>query len=171
MKRVLGCIAVLVGVCGVGTAQSDAAFLRPNSVVLFQGDSITDGGRARTGNDFNHIMGQDYAYILAAELGAKYPERNVSFVNRGISGDRAKDLAARWQADTLALKPDLLSIAVGINDALAGGERAESAEEFEAVYDKLLADTLAALPGVRIVLGEPFLLPVGKHKQPYDGDG
>ena len=46
-----------------------------NDVILFQGDSITDGGRQRTGSDYNHIMGQDYAYILAAQLGAEYPDR------------------------------------------------------------------------------------------------
>ncbi|OJV42093.1 MAG: hypothetical protein BGO25_16870 [Acidobacteriales bacterium 59-55] len=135
--------------------------------MLFQGDSITDGGRQRTGSDYNHIMGQDYAYILAAEIGSRYPERGLIFVNRGISGDRVIELAARWQKDTLDLKPNLLSILVGINDTLGRGPRSETIEEYERTYDKLLADTISALPGTRIVLGEPFLLPVGKHKDDY----
>ncbi len=141
-------------------------YLHENDTVLFQGDSITDGGRARTGNDMNHIMGQDYAYLLAAHIAADIPERNVHFLNRGIAGDRVADLAARWHDDTIALKPDILSILVGINDQL-GPKPSVPIEEFEAEYSKLLAETVAALPNTKIVLGEPFLLPVGKHAATY----
>jgi DNA-binding beta-propeller fold protein YncE len=140
---------------------------RTNDVILFQGDSITDGGRQRTGTDYNHIMGQDYAYILAAQLGAEYPERNLTFLNRGISGERVTDLAARWQTDTLDIKPNVLSILVGINDTLATGDRTETVEQYEAIYDSLLANTIAALPATKIVLGEPFILPAGKYKENY----
>jgi lysophospholipase L1-like esterase len=136
-------------------------FLHPGDVVLFQGDSITDGGRQREGSDFNHIMGQDYGYILAAQIGSQFPERNVTFVNRGVSGNKVTDLAARWPADTIALHPNFLSILIGVNDTMF---QPEPAEEYEQVYDKLLADTLAALPGVKIILGEPFILPVGGVK-------
>ncbi len=142
------------------------SWLRQDFVVLFQGDSITDGGRARTGSDFNHTMGQDYAYLLAAQIGADIPDRNVRFVNRGVSGDRVVDMAARWQQDALSLKPDVLSILIGVNDTL-GSKGILSAEEYEAAYDKLLGQTVAALPLTRIVLGEPFLLPVGKHQANY----
>lgn len=141
-------------------------FLHEGDVVLFQGDSITDGGRAKTGTDQNHIMGQDYAYILAAQVGADIPDRNIHFINRGISGERIVDLAARWKEDTLALKPSILSILIGINDQL-GSKGPLTAEEYESAYDKVLAETTAALPNTKIVLGEPFLLPVGKHVANY----
>jgi lysophospholipase L1-like esterase len=131
-----------------------------DDVILFQGDSITDGGRLRQGNDYNHMMGQDYGYIIAAQFGALYPERNLTFINRGISSNTVVDLAERWQGDTLALKPDVLSILIGVNDTLFRDAKSESVEQFEQVYDKLLADTLAALPHVRIILGQPFILPV-----------
>ena len=142
-------------------------FLKAHDVVLFQGDSITDGGRQRTGSDYNHIMGQDYGYVIAAEIGAASPERELEFVNRGISGNRVPDLEARWDTDTIALHPQLLSILIGVNDLLATGDRAVSAEEFEAGYDRLLTKTIAVLPGIRIVLCEPFLLPVGRQKAAY----
>jgi lysophospholipase L1-like esterase len=145
---------------------TEYGFLKQNVTVLFQGDSITDGGRARIGSDLNHIMGQDYGYIVAAEVGVEVAERNVHFLNRGVSGERVVDLAARWQQDTLALKPDVLSILVGVNDTV-GSRGALTAEEYEASYDKLLAATVAALPQTKIVLGEPFLLPVGKHLANY----
>jgi len=148
-------------------AQEPLPFLHAHDTVLFQGDSITDGGRQRTGSDYNHIMGQDYGYILAAEIGAASPERDLVFVNRGVSGNRIPDLAARWQADVIALHPQLLSILVGVNDLFGEGDRAITSEQYEAIYDKLLAETIAALPDTKIVLGEPFLLPVGKHKANY----
>jgi lysophospholipase L1-like esterase len=135
-----------------------------NDVILFQGDSITDGGRQRDGNDFNHIMGQDYGYIIAAQIGLQFPDRNLNFLNRGIGGNTVKDLAGRWQSDTLNIKPNLLSIMVGINDSLWG----ESVDDYEKIYDKLLSDTIAALPDTKIILGEPFILPVGNFKNNYN---
>ena len=145
-------------------AAEDLPALHTGDVIVFQGDSITDGGRQRTGSDYNHTMGQSYAYILAAMVGALHPERNLTFINRGVGGNRVTDLAARWQADTLNLKPNFLSILIGINDTLSA---TESVRQYEQVYDELLADTTAALPNTKIVLGEPFLLPVGKHKANY----
>lgn len=166
----IGCLASVSARSLKAQAQAQPAplpFLAAHDVILFQGDSITDGGRQRTGSDYNHIMGQDYGYVLAAQIGADSPEPQLVFVNRGISGNRVPDLAGRWDTDTLALKPQLLSILIEVNDLLATGDRAVSLEDFEAGYDKLLAATLAALPGVKIVLGEPFLLPVGKQKADY----
>jgi lysophospholipase L1-like esterase len=150
----------------VAQAIPPLAALHANDTILFQGDSITDGGRWRTGSDYNHIMGQDYAYIVAARVGADYAERNLTFVNRGVGGDTVPKLLARWQTDTLDLKPNLLSILVGVNDTFFG-ESGETAEEYEKGYDRLLAETLAALPNAKIVLGEPFLLPVGNYKVDY----
>jgi lysophospholipase L1-like esterase len=151
----------------LAAAQQPLPFLQPHDTILFQGDSITDGGRQRTGSDFNHIMGQDYAYILAAQIGAQSPERELVFLNRGISGNRVSDLEARWQQDTIALHPQLLSILIGVNDLLAADDRAVTAEQFKTGYDHLLAETIAALPTTKIVLGEPFLLPVGKQKPDF----
>jgi lysophospholipase L1-like esterase len=149
----------------------DMDVLHNNDVILFQGDSITEGGRPLQGGDLNHLMGQDYGYILAAQLGALYPERNLTFINRGVSGNTVVDLAARWQSDTLDLKPNFLSILVGVNDELFRDPKVEGVEQYEQVYDKLLSDTLAALPNVKIVLCEPFLLPVGNtHGWPQLND-
>ena len=136
---------------------------RPGTRILFQGDSITDGNRGRS-LDPNHILGHSYAFLVAARFGALLPERNLTFLNRGISGNTVADLTARWSKDTLELKPDLLSILVGINDA----SRGVPLEEFEKAYDQLLADTVAANPRVRLVLCEPFTLPVGRHKENFD---
>ena len=147
-------------------ARADAfPLLRPDATVVFVGDSITDGGRARKGNDYNHTMGQSYAFIIAALLGEKLPQRNLQFVNRGNSGNTVVDLQARWQTDVLELKPDVVSILVGINDTLS--PRGETLEQFEQGYDGLLRETIAALPKATVILGEPFVLPVGKRAANY----
>lgn len=164
--------ALLVALAGLAAAATFFATrskpfpaLKPGSTVLFIGDSITDGGRAKTGNDYNHTMGQSYSFIVSAQLGYRLAERNLTFINRGVGGNRILDLAARWQKDVLDLKPDVLSILIGINDTF--WTKGMTFEEFEPAYDALLAKTLAALPNVRIILGEPFLLPVGKFKDDY----
>lgn len=77
--------------------------------VLFQGDSITDGGRGRS-FDWNHVLGQDYAYLIASRLWYDNIEKQLQFFNRGISGNRVTDLLNRWEKDTLELKPDILNI-------------------------------------------------------------
>ncbi|MEI6503136.1 MAG: SGNH/GDSL hydrolase family protein [Armatimonadota bacterium] len=131
-----------------------AAFT-PGARILFQGDSITDGNRGRTA-DPNHILGHGYAFIIAARHGAAFPELNLDFMNRGVSGNTVLDLQARWQADTLDLKPDVLSILIGVNDS-----GRVPLDQYEQVYDKLLTDAQAANPKLKLVLGEPFVKPGG----------
>lgn len=159
----LGLLALLApGQGGDAPSREPMAAFATGARILFQGDSITDGNRGRS-EDPNHILGHGYAFIIAARWGSEFPGRRLTFLNRGISGNTVRDLAGRWKADTLDLKPDLLSILIGIND-LAG----VPAEEYEATYDRLLEETSRALPGVKLVLGEPFALPVGPIKDGWD---
>lgn len=147
----------------VATAQSalwavePIAAFAPNARILFQGDSITDGNRGRSA-DPNHILGHGYAFIIAARHGAAFPEAKLDFMNRGISGNTLLDLEKRWQKDTLDLKPDVLSILIGVND----DGRNMPLDQYEQTYDKLLTETKAANPKVKFVLCEPFV----KHSGP-----
>jgi len=133
---------------------------REGTIILFQGDSITDGNRGRD-KDPNHIMGHGYAFSIASRIGADYPEKRYVFYNRGISGNKVVDLENRWQTDTLDLKPDVLSILVGVNDStsvITNWEPLVSLEKYEEIYDRLLAQTKSVLPNVLFVLCEPFIL-------------
>ncbi|MGE5448716.1 MAG: SGNH/GDSL hydrolase family protein [Bacteroidales bacterium] len=144
--------------------------LAKGSVILFQGDSITDGNRGRNA-DPNHIMGHGYQFSVASRWGAEYPEKDFHFFNRAISGNKVIDLAARWQADTLDLKPDILSILVGVNDStsvLFDWKPVVPVEEYEKVYRQLLDQAKTALPEIMFVLCEPFILPVGNVKDNWD---
>ena len=145
------------------SAADPAPAFRPGTRVLFQGDSITDMNRGRTA-DPNHILGHSYAFLIAAKYGAMLPERQLVFINRGVSGNTVAGLANRWQSDTLDLKPDILSILIGINDA----SRHTPLDEWEKGYAKLLADSVASNPNLRIVVGEPFTLAVGRHKDEWE---
>ncbi len=142
--------------------------LQKGLICLFQGDSITDGNRTRD-NDWNHIMGHGYQYLIAAKLWYENPERSFHFLNRGVSGNKITDLRDRWQTNAIDLNPGLLSILVGINDiaAFINGDSTHSTENFHRVYDTLLTKTRQALPAVKLVLCQPFFLPVGKLKKQW----
>lgn len=135
---------------------------------LFQGDSITDGNRGRN-NDPNHIMGHGYAFSIASRVGAAFPEKALTFYNRGISGNTVADLSARWQQDTLDIKPDVLSILVGINDTDQAIKQKDidATKKYENGYRTLLKQTKEQLPGCLLVLCEPFIAPVGRVKDDW----
>jgi len=132
-------------------------------LILFQGDSITDCGRNREVYD---DLGQGYAAMAAAWYQALFPEQMARFINRGIGGDTAPNLKARWQQDCLDHKPDLVSILVGINDsaiAFRGGD--EGLEDFESAYRDILTRTKASM--AEILIMEPFLLPYPEEQRPW----
>jgi len=132
------------------------------ATILFQGDSITDADRNRWET---HDLGTGYVMMVAEQFSAKHPEVNVRFMNRGISGNRIRDLKERWQKDCLKLKPDIVSILIDINDTLGTffwGEPT-SIEDFERDYAGILNRTRKNLDA-QIVLLEPFLLPLSKEQ-------
>jgi len=140
-----------------------------NATFLFEGDSITDGNRTRN-QDWNHVLGHGYAYLIAAKLWFDLREKNFHFFNRGISGNTIPALTKRWQEDTIDIKPDILSILIGVNDTTGAvyGNTAFTLQSFEDGYRALLTQTRLALPGIELVIMEPFILPVGKVKDRWD---
>ena len=144
--------------------------LKAGAAILFQGDSITDGNRGRS-EDPNHIMGHGYAFTIASRVGADYPEKRYRFYNRGISANKVTDLEKRWQADTLDLKPDVLSILVGVNDAnsvVFNRQPSVSVEQYHEVYKALIEQTRALFPEIILVLCEPFVLKVGRMNEKWE---
>lgn len=133
-------------------------------VILFQGDSITDCGRCKSGGagyEENQV-GPGYPGLLKSRIACDFPESDITFINRGISGNRIVDLYARWRVDALNLNPDILSILIGVNDSwhenYGNGVEIPRAER---IYRELLAWTKEKLPSCRLVLLEPFTLPFG----------
>lgn len=131
--------------------------------ILFQGDSITDSTWKRDGglSDLNPgRFGYGYVLLTAAKLMAADPSREVICYNRGCSGHRIVDLYARWKIDAINLKPDMISILIGVNDTWHEFARQNGVEveRYETIYRMLLEWTVKELPEVKLVLCEPFAL-------------
>jgi lysophospholipase L1-like esterase len=129
--------------------------LTDNPTILFQGDSITDSGRK---SNHNESLGDGYVMMTAAWLSALYPEYHMKFYNRGVGGDRIRDLRCRWKKDCLDLRPRLVSILIGVNDVLSEPfwKRSTPTESFQSDYTSILEQT--QLSKCQIVLLEPFLV-------------
>ena len=120
--------------------------------------------------DRNHYLGHSYVYLIAARLGVEMPEAELEFYNRGKSGNTVQNLRNRWQADAIEMKPDVLSILVGVNDVgqtlrkdLSG---AVDTTAWESTYRYLLDASRKANPALRLVLLDPFVLASGRLNEP-----
>ena len=134
-------------------------------VILFQGDSITDAGRNRrqAGPNNASAMGRGYPFLIGSWLLATRNDPNLKIYNRGISGHKVPDLQKRWQKDTIDLKPDVLSILIGVNDIWhkLAGRYDGTAADYEKGFNELIEQTSKALPETQIVICEPFVLRCG----------
>ncbi len=138
--------------------------------ILFQGDSITACGRD-TSNTAD--LGNGYAALAAKLLEEKHPGQ-FRFVNRGVSGDRSIDLYERRQADIFDVKPDFMSILVGVNDVWHGlNGRGVDIDTYMQVYDSLLKEIKEKLPETKVLLMEPFVnegSATAKHIELFEGE-
>ena len=148
--------------------------INKDSIVLFQGDSITDCGRQLEFEqiEYNVGLGEGYARLICSDLRASRFQDNLNFLNRGISGNRVVDLYARWKVDCLNLKPDLISILIGVNDTWHTFMYNNGVEpkRFEQIYRMLLSWTKEILPQTTLVLMEPFVLPCGHVKPEWEAE-
>jgi lysophospholipase L1-like esterase len=151
-------------------AQDDGSpkgsLIKPRAVILFQGDSITDAGRSREEiyqPNTQPALGNGYAWLAASQLLVDRPDDNLTIFNRGISGNKVYQLAERWQTDALNLKPNVLSILIGVNDIWhkLNGNYDGTVEKYETDYKALIKRTKEALPDVSLVICEPFVLRCG----------
>lgn len=157
----LASIPAIVSSC-ISPDKKGESIISENDTILFQGDSITDAGRNRRRelpND-NRSFGTGYAFIAASGLLRDMAGENLTIYNRGISGNKVYQLAERWQKDCLGLKPNILSILIGVNDYWhkRNGNYDGTPEIYENDYRKLLKQTLDELPGVKLVICQPFIL-------------
>ncbi len=139
--------------------------LKKNSVILFQGDSITDAGRDRADVNCNSQgqLGYGYPLYTATNLLTKHADKQLKIYNKGISGNKVFQLRDRWEIDCLSMMPDVVSILIGVNDywhTLSGGYKG-TVQVYEDDYRALLQYTKEKLPNAQLVIGEPFTLKGG----------
>jgi lysophospholipase L1-like esterase len=144
----------------MGSKGSKKITLLKDNIILFQGDSITDSGRNKEDTSFNNarILGSGYPMLSGAVLLERYASMNLKVYNKGISGNKVFQLAERWDKDCLEIKPDILSILIGVNDIWhkLNGQYNGTVEIYRNDYIALLERTKKALPGIKLIIGEPF---------------
>ena len=148
------------------SGRKSGGFIGKGDVVLLQGDSITDAGRDKKREDnANDVraLGSGYALFIASQLLGEPADAGLKVYSRGISGNKVFQLAERWDKDCIALKPNALSILIGVNDIWhkLDGKYNGTVEIYERDYRALLTRTQQALPGIRLVICEPFVLRTG----------
>lgn len=131
--------------------------------ILFQGDSITDAGR---NFQDDACMGYGYATMTAGKIAVDWPGQ-YQVINKGISGNRIVDVYARIKKDIINLNPSYMSILIGVNDVWHefGERNGVDAVKFERVFDWLITELKEALPELKILILEPFVLkgPATEH--------
>lgn len=129
--------------------------IAPRSKFLLVGDSVTDMGRARpAGEGLFNPHGTGYPNVVQGLLTSVYPDYFVNVVNMGVSGNTVRDLKARWKEDVLDLKPDWVSVMIGVNDVWRQfdvpqlPDRAVQPEEYRATLGELVDRTLPLVKGM-----------------------
>jgi lysophospholipase L1-like esterase len=137
--------------------------LQLNDKLVMIGDSITDCGRGRpAGEGLFEAIGKGYVAQVEALLSSVYPQKMIRVVNMGTSGNNVRDLKERWQTDVIDLKPDWLSILIGINDVWRQFDMPHIREshvyldEYKRTLNELVQQTKPHLKG--LVLMTPFYL-------------
>lgn len=138
--------------------------LQPPRTIVYIGDSVTDCERNR---EDVRDLGNGYARIAAEALSSRHPEFAITCYNRGISGDRLESLTERWEDDCLRLKPDVISLLIGVNHTVHRFKRDRTTDTgtFEALYRRLLEKTVP-VTDAKLILLEPFVLPVERSDTP-----
>ena len=128
--------------------------------ILFQGDSITDVDRRSDDSPLWGEFGYGYPLLVSARLGYANPG-DYHFINRGDSGDRVVDLYARIKTDAINLRPDVLSVLIGVNDVWheLNEQNGVAADKYERIYGMFIEEVREALPDIRMLLLEPFVTP------------
>jgi len=127
--------------------------------LVFIGDSITAAGRVSSDPS---DLGHGFVALIAQALDRRHPDSALVIRNSGVSGDRARDVEARWERDCLALEPDMITLLVGVNDTWRRFDSGEAnpVEEYAASLHRMLISARER-SSAAIVLVEPFILQVG----------
>ena len=119
---------------------------------VFVGDDFTHAGRSTDPDD----LGYGYVRMIHDLLCAKDPPTAPRVMNRGRAGARIVDLDARWEQDVLEMRPDVLTIFVGMDGGLPRPDAPPAGiDAFRATLRHLLGKTADALPQCKFVLCEP----------------
>ena len=123
--------------------------------IVFAGDSVTDMESAQpVGEGLFENVGKSYVRIVENMLAAFYPEVYLRVTNSGIGGNTSRDLLQRFDRDVVSLKPDWVSICIGINDVWrqfdspAIPDEQVSPEEYRSNVEKMILSVKDNVKGI-----------------------
>lgn len=165
-RHVIGSALALTSARAVSAApparKTTGLLLAKDDRLLMVGDSVTDAGRKDPGEGLFDAVGKGYVALVDGLLGSTYPELGIRVANKGVSGNTTRDLKARWQKDVLDLKPQWVSVMIGINDVWRQFDSPRMKEqhvllpEYEANLDQLVGKTVGQVKG--IVMMTPYYI-------------
>jgi lysophospholipase L1-like esterase len=126
--------------------------LKENAVVLFIGDSITDGGRNY--NDLSSLGNNSPPRLFLNTMRSRFPGENITVYNTGIAGDQAIELYLRLEEDCYNLNPDYILLQIGVNDSWNGYEGRAA---FEKIYREIILG-IKTNTHAELIISEPYLL-------------
>jgi lysophospholipase L1-like esterase len=94
-----------------------------------------------------------YPSRLEVELERLFPGRTITVLNRGVNGEEANDMLARFETSVMAEKPDLVIWQVGTNSVLRSSPLAEASNLIREGVRRLKAS------GADVVLVDPQFAP------------
>ncbi|MFM9091444.1 MAG: SGNH/GDSL hydrolase family protein, partial [Verrucomicrobiota bacterium] len=130
-------LALLPVLLPAAAPRSTALELRDGDTLVFLGDSIT-----------HQCL---YTQYIENFFFTRYPERRIRFHNAGISGDRAADALARFDADVAAHRPKYVTVLLGMNDGQYEDFKAETFARYAAEMGRLM-DRIREIGATAIVL-------------------
>ncbi len=131
--------------------------LKQNDKIVFFGDSVTDTCHQVKSE---YPLGSGYVLMVNNHINTNFCDLNIQIYNKGINGNRTKDLVARLQEDVLDLHPNFVFILIGVNDAWRGWDQNDptSVEQFIKNYKTILDGIKNTNPNTQIVMMTPFLI-------------
>jgi len=150
IKSIIAGLVLTAALSGQAVAQTLPAF-KPGERVVFNGDSITEGGRY-------------YSYIWLYYM-TRFPGMDIWMANAGVGGDDVWHIIERMDGDVLDKQPTVLTVTFGMNDTGYFeylGENPEAFGQKKLDYCKegweILEARLKELKDVKIILigGTPY---------------
>lgn len=131
--------------------------------IVFAGDSVTDMGSTNPiGEGLFDNVGRSYVRIVENMLATWYPDVFIRVTNSGIGGNTSRDLLKRFDRDVVELKPDWVSICIGINDVWRQFDSPAitsshvSPEEYEQNVEEMILKVKDNVKGVFIL--SPYII-------------
>ncbi len=126
--------------------------------IVFAGDSVTDMDSVKpVGEGLFDKLGKGYVRIIDNMLAAVYPEIKIRVTNSGVSGNTSRDLLERFERDVVDLKPDWVSICIGINDVWRQFDTPAMADaqvfpdEYESNVEQMITSVKGSVKGIFIL--------------------